>query len=966
MFGGAPVSIAQTKDGYVWIGTRSGLVRFDGVRFVPFVVSEGEGLRSPRVMALQADRDGSLWIGTGADLEHWTQGKLVHYPADRGYNAGYILGIRQAHDGAVWVTRARTSDQEGAFCKVVALKLRCFGKDQGVAFPNAIDAVEDSQGNFWINDDTSVIHWNPSTLQVLPAGVAEKGVVDNVQSLGLDVDGSLLVAMAQFGRGPGLARLQNGTLTPYANGGIDAHQFAATRVFLDSQHSLWIGTSGQGIYRVTVTGTVDRYQAVAGLSNDTINGFMEDREGNVWVLTNQGVDRFRELPVATYSAREGLSGDMVVAVLAAHDGSVWVNNFTSLDHITATGVTTLKSKSGLPGEVVTALFEDRDNRLWVGIDDGLQIFENGTFKPVLQKDGSHAGHLQALTQDHAGDIWAISANPSPHGSLLRISDDVIRQVIGFETVPLAKAQAIAPDPSDGIWFPLVNGDIAHWTHGHAETYGLHRPPHTGYVSGLIQTADGSVLASTQSGLVGIRHGKTQTMGPGNGLPCSIIWTLVATPAQTFLYSECGLLTIPNTEMQTWWRDPAARVSVSILDELDGVQPAAAPYFPKSSVSPDGRVWFANTSVLQMFNPNRARPPPPPMLVQLEKVIADRVGYPLKSVLQLPALTRDLQIDYTAPSFTTPERVQFRYRMSGVDDHWVEAGTRRQAFYHALPPGNYDFRVSASADGRVWSENDARIRVVVLPMFYQTWWFYLVCAVAVIALLAWLYRLRVRQLAGQLQARLTAQLEERERIARDLHDTLLQSTQGLILLFQSFASRLSPADGMRQEMESALTMADQLLSEARASVGGLRAGPEVSITEALTATGEALRAATPVDFRAATQGAARALVMPAADDIYRIGREALINAFQHSNASVIDLNFNFEDEVFRLRVCDNGRGFDPRLLRDAAQPDHFGLQVMRERAERIGARLMFIHRDLGGTEVMLEVPAALAYLRPSTA
>ena len=228
------------------------------------------------------------------------------------------------------------------------------------------------------------------------------------------------------------------------------------------------------------------------------------------------------------------------------------------------------------------------------------------------------------------------------------------------------------------------------------------------------------------------------------------------------------------------------------------------------------------------------------------------------------------------------------------------------------------------------------------------------------MLAWLYHLRVRQLAARLQARLTARLEERERIARDLHDTLLQSTQGLILLFQGFASRLLPTDGMRTEMESALTMADQLLGEARASVGGLRTGPDVSVIETLTAAGEALRAAKPVDFRVVTQGAARPLMPPAADDIYRIGREALMNAFQHSNGSVIELEFNFKDDVFQLRVCDDGRGIDPRLLGEGAQPDHFGLQIMRERSERIAARLTYIRRDLRGTEVKLVVPAAVAY------
>jgi signal transduction histidine kinase len=447
----------------------------------------------------------------------------------------------------------------------------------------------------------------------------------------------------------------------------------------------------------------------------------------------------------------------------------------------------------------------------------------------------------------------------------------------------------------------------------------------------------------------------------NGLPCTIVWNVAATQQQTFLYSECGLLTIDNGEMQRWWHDPDAQLRVSTLDALDGVQPSAGAWYPRSAVSSDGRVWFANTSVLQMFDPSVKRPPRPPLLIQIERILSDRTEYGLQSVMNLAPLIRDLQIDYTAPSFAAPERLRFRYKMSGIDDHWIEAGSRRQAFYHTLPPGNYNFQVSASEDGEVWSDHNPAVRFVVPPTFYQTWWFYTLCGLVLIALFAQIYRSRVNRLAAQVRSRLSARLEERERIARDLHDTLLQSTQGLILLFQGFAGRLSPADGMREEMEITLNMADRLLNEARASVGDLRStGLSVDITDALGAAAQELRATNPIDFRVVIDGQPRPLMTLVADDVYRIGREALVNAFQHSKATCIELDFRFDDDALRMHVWDNGRGIEPELLREGFRADHFGLQGMRERAQRIGAKLVLRNRTPCGAEVQLIVPAAAAY------
>jgi len=356
--------------------------------------------------------------------------------------------------------------------------------------------------------------------------------------------------------------------------------------------------------------------------------------------------------------------------------------------------------------------------------------------------------------------------------------------------------------------------------------------------------------------------------------------------------------------------------------------------------------------------------PPP--VQVEQVVADRTAYELASQVRLPPRVRDLRIDYTALSLVAPEKNAFRYKLEGRDSDWQEAGNRRQAFYTDLDPGDYRFRVIAANNSGVWNEEGATFDFSIAPAYWQTDWFRALCVLAFLALLITLYRLRVRQIARHFNATLDARVSERTRIARDLHDTLLQSFHGLLLRFQT-AFQLLPERPMeaKKKLGSAIEQAAEAITEGRDAVQGLRASTAESndLALAISTVGQELgtdSANHRPSFRVAVEGEARNLHPILRDEIYRIAAEALRNAFRHSHAQQVEVEVRYDNEQFRLRVRDDGKGIDPAVLSGQGREGHYGLAGMRERATLVGGQLVVWSEVDAGTEVELRVPASTAY------
>jgi signal transduction histidine kinase len=349
---------------------------------------------------------------------------------------------------------------------------------------------------------------------------------------------------------------------------------------------------------------------------------------------------------------------------------------------------------------------------------------------------------------------------------------------------------------------------------------------------------------------------------------------------------------------------------------------------------------------------------------VERIIADRKAFQVSESSeprQLPPLFRELEIDYTALSLVAPEKILFRYKLDGRDVDWQEVGSRRQAFYSDLPPGTYRFHVIASNNSGVWNEQGDTLSFSVAPAYWQTNWFRALCVLGG-ALAVWaLVRLRVRQVAARVRGQLEGRMAERERIARELHDTLLQGVQGLLLRFQVAAERIPKGEPAREMMERALERADEVLDEGRARVKGLRApvGGVPRLPQGLARIVEQLAPADASPFRITVEGAVRELDPIVREEVQLVAREALTNAYRHANANNIEAEITYADDGLTLRIRDDGQGIDAVMLREG-RPGHFGLVGMRERARKIRARLRIWSKPGAGTEVEIRVPAGIAY------
>jgi signal transduction histidine kinase len=421
--------------------------------------------------------------------------------------------------------------------------------------------------------------------------------------------------------------------------------------------------------------------------------------------------------------------------------------------------------------------------------------------------------------------------------------------------------------------------------------------------------------------------------------------------------------IPAADLSNWSKHPDGKVSVKIFDRLDGAFPTSSGLQPTAAKSPDGRLWFAGTRGLQAVDPSHlyVNPTPPP--VHIEEIVASGKQYSPGEGLLLAPLTRDLEIRYTALSFAVPQRVRFRYTLQGQDPGWQDAGTRRAAFYTNLNPGHYRFHVIACNSDGVWNETGAELNIVIPPAFYQTLWFKILLALAGAAVLWCLYLLRLRQATAQVHVRLGERMKERERIARELHDTLLQGFQGLMLRLQMVMEEIPENLSARSKMEKVLERADGVLFEGRERVSALRTEAKSGddLAQAIAACGEELAQNHKSQFSMAVVGTPQPLDPVVFEEAYRIGREALLNAFAHSNALRIEGEITYHSARVRLSVRDNGNGIDQEILRNG-RTGHWGLSGMRERAEGIGGQLNVWTNPGAGTEVALTLPSKLAYQR----
>jgi signal transduction histidine kinase/ligand-binding sensor domain-containing protein len=958
-------AITQTPDGYLWLGTESGLVRFDGVRSVPWQPPAGQHLPDTNINSLLVTRDGTLWIGTFAGLATWRDGKLALRPE---LGREFVASLFEDREGTLWAATLNTPT--GRLCAIRSDSKQCYGEDG--SFGRAVWALfEDSSGNLWAAAESGL--W-----RIKPGPPRRYKTPMELIGLSRADDGRMLIAM----HGGGLLQFAGDKLTSYplrrasnSRSPLREHDVDSNRLLRDRDGGLWIGSVERGILHVH-QGRADVFSRADSLSGDVILSMFEDREGNVWVASTGGLDRFRELPVSTVALKQGVASDATQSVLAATDGSIWIGAHEGLTRWKNGKATIFRKGNGLPDDAPESLFQDDRGRIWVSTRHGLACFKDGRFVTV----NAVRGEVHFITGDRSGNLWL-----SEHRSFLHLLDGrLIEQIPWSELGRHQSAEVLLSGPEPGgVWLGFwVDGGVSYFKdHQLRTSYTTANGLGKGAVADLRFDQDGALWVSTQAGgLSRIKDGRIVTLSSRNGLPCDTIhWTMEDDDHTFWLYTACGLVRITRTELDAWIADPNRTVQTTVWDAADGVRlrsSAASAYAPRVAKSNDGKLWFVTGEGVQVVDPRRLtlnKLPPP---ARIEQIIADHKIYwqnltgAAVSNVRLPPRTRDLQIDYTALSLVAPEKIHFKYRLEGQDRDWREVVNGRQVQYSNLAPGAYRFRVVACNNSGLWNEQGDTLDFSIAPAYYQTNWFRTLCAAALMGLLYALFRLRVWQVEQQLTIGLEAKIAERTRIARDLHDTLLQSFHGLVFRFQAVRNMLPkhPEEAMH-ELDSALIRAEQALEESRHSIQELRRGLFTSgdLDQMLSATCQELASSHCGEngaprFEVIVEGERQSLAPMITDEIHRIARELLRNAFQHARAQEIEAEIRYDSDDFCLIVRDDGKGIDPQILKDGGRAGHWGLPGVNERAQEIGARVEFWSQAGAGTEVVLTLPAAIAYER----
>lgn len=942
--GGRPASIAQTKDGYLWIGTNDGLVRFDGIRFVPWL-REGPRLPDSSIYSLKGSSDGALWIGTSIGLSRWKDSQLVTFPL-----VGRVNRIIEDHTGKVWIARTRTSDSNGGFCQV-GDSIHCFGMSDGMTMKNAALVAEDRSGALWVGSADQLLRWNHGPYQTYFAKeLKSSSGLAAVETLEAAADGSIWTSISR--KGLGLQHIVDGVPSKLAVTGMDPAEISAMRT--DDKGVHWVGTFNHGLYRLYGK-QVEHFGVGEGLSGNTVNDLFLDRAGGLWVATSQGLDYFHDKRVLTYSSQEGFSTDYISSVVAAKDGTIWAGNYEELNFIRDSQVGAIRQKDKLPGKLVGGLWEDHAGRLWVGVDHSLYIYSKGRFREIFDRDHHSLGICRSIAEDHDHNIWV--ATTGAERRVYRVRDFQVQE--SFSDNPFPLARVIAPDPVDGVWLGFGDGELLHYRNHRFEAIAL---PYPSPVRSISAEPDGSVWVAKTEGILLWKNGKVHTLNTANGLPCdSIAAALMDAQSNLWILASCGVIEVSHQALTAWERNPQQSVEYRLFDRFDGAQPAATTFQPTISRAFDGKLWFANDTVLQMIDPGNLKVDKYPPPVSIERIVADRKEYPVGKISQLPPLTRDLEINYTALCFLIPERVHFRYRLEGRDKQWQEAGSRREAFYNDLPPGKYRFQVIAANSDGVWNMEGASFEFSVLPAFYQTFWFRGMTLAMLIAMLGLAYRFRMTQIAKEMNTRFEERLAERTRMARDLHDTLLQTIQGSKLVLEdALTLPAERSSQLRQSLEKVSDWLGRAIHEGRAAIQALRTpvSGENHLSEALRQVAEACQIQSSIRYELRFTGTDKALHPTVRDEAYQIGYEAIRNACQHSGGSLLTIELSYTGD-FLLRIRDNGTGIGSDVARKGTD-GHFGVVGMYERASRLRAKLTIGKLPGGGTEVELIVPRSIAF------
>lgn len=950
--------ICQTPDGYLWLATLDGLVRFDGVRFTIHNKSNTPGIKGNRFNSLLCTAGGGLWAASeGTGITQYRAGRFTTYTVRDGLLSDNVPGISGDGQGNLWVladdvvhrwqasesrfvpltgkqyryTVALSPDGHSGFARIVdgALELFIAGRQSRYPLPSG-----------WPRDArtlTSSMAWDFNHRIWL---------TDSVGTLAYLADG----------RWSKVFRVQPGAFTYLLPLSSNLH-------YRDSQGNTWkfdLIWDGSRIVRYL------KLPPGTGPQGIGFRSMFEDRDGNIWLPTDgQGLFRLRMQTIDVYSKEQGLPDGNVYPIYQTRDGAIWIGTWSGgLSRLKDGKFKTYTTADGLASNRVNALFEDHEGRLWVAVEHGLHVLRNGRFESV---DGyridSSLLHIRVIHQDHRGVMYFGRSQ-----GLMRLEQGRWTSLGRKDGLATDDVRAIINGRDGSLWVAGYGG-LSNIREERVQSWTEHQGLPATMVRALYEDQQGVLWIGTYDGGLGrFENGRFTKFTVAEGLFSNGVFQILE-DSRANLWMSCnrGIYRVSKRELNEFAAGKRKTVVSVPYGKRDGMKNAECNggLSPAGIQSNDGRLWFPTQDGVAVIDPRRVRMNPKPPPVVIEACLIDRTPADTGSPVRLLPGNYSLEIQYTALSFLDSERIRFRYRLEGLDHDWVEAGTRRTAYYSHLPPGNYTFRVTAANSDGIWNEPGAGLSFVVLPPFYRTWWFTLLLSIGAIACLwlVWSYRLaqveRAR-VAQQTFSRglISLQEAERKRIAAELHDSLGQRL--VVIRNLSLLSR-NNSNGNRQlqqQIDEISAESSQALQEVREISYNLRPYQldRLGLRKAILALVRTASRATTARLDACVDEIDDFFPKEAEINFYRIVQECLNNVIKHSEATEVNLSIERREKTLSLLIQDNGKGFTPGTATSDSNRGGFGLVGIRERAELLGGKTSIRTAPGEGTMIRIQIEA----------
>jgi ligand-binding sensor domain-containing protein/signal transduction histidine kinase len=941
--GGTVYAITQTPDGYLWVGTERGLVRFDGLNFRVFDHTNSAALPAGPILDLMTDGDGNLWIRP--------QSRNMLLYRDGGFR-DVMPDLDRAHSGVTSMCRGPNGEalfavratgefiyEGGRFEKLVTTA--------GRSNLLVISMAKTGEGKIWMGTrDTGLFLLSDGQLSAATIGLPDRKI-NCLLAVG---DQELWV-----GTDNGVVR-KSGSATAITGGTIPLDHIRTLAMIRDRASNIWIGTSN-GLLRLNASGVAsleegDRRSAGA------VNAIFEDREGNLWVGSTQGLERLRDTPFMTYAvSRAPSQGNGAVYVDA--EGRTWFAPFSCGLFWQQGGQAGRVKDAGLDQDEIYSLTGSK-GELWIGRRRGglTRLRYKGssfTAETYTEAHGLAQDSVYAVHQSRDGSVWAGTVS----GGLSRFKDGRFTTYSAAHGLPSNTVTSILEGSDGTMWFGTANG-LCSLRQGQLAVYtaldGL--PP--GNVNCLTEDSSGMIWIGTDNGFVILSAGEIQVpLEVPAVLHEPILGLAEDQNGQLWIATANHVLRVDRDRILS---GVTVEADVRKFGLADGLRSVGGVKRHRSVLRDAlGRIWFSTGRGLSVVDPRQVAGNSIPAVVQIEAVTADGSTVDLHGAMQISSARQRVIFSYVGLSLTVPERIKFRYKLDGFDQDWSEPVASREAVYTNLSPGSYRFRVVASNSDGIWNSAESTIQIEVEPVFWQTWWFRFSALMALGLAVLLFSRLRLRRLTRQLNVRFEERLAERTRIAQDLHDTLLQGFLSASMQLHVAADHL-PGDSPAKPLVSrVLDLMRQVIEEGRTALQGLRSSDSGvhDLAQSFSEIQQELAFEERIDYRVTAEGRPRPVRPMIRDEVYRIGREAVVNAFRHSRASTIEVLLEYGAKHLRIFIRDNGCGIDPHVLRTGRE-GHWGLSGMRERAEEIRARLRLYSGADVGTEVELIIPGDIAF------